>query len=892
MQGNEIRTLFLRFFQEREHQIVPSSSLIAPVPGLLLTNAGMNQFVPYFLGHAEPPYRRAASAQKCMRTPDIENVGHTTRHLTFFEMLGNFSFGDYFKKEAIRWSHELVTDGYGIDHDRLWVTVFETDDQAAQLWIDEVGVSPERIVRRGKFDEHGEPANFWWTHTAGPCGPCSEIYVDRGPEFGPAGGPDVDEERFLEIWNLVFMQDECDEHSNVIRELPKKNIDTGSSLERVAMIIQGVPTVFDTDLLRPLVEVGERLAGIRYGSDDRSDVSLRVLAEHGRATAFLIADGVLPSNEGRGYVLRRMLRRLVTHARRLGIDKPVMSEFVDRTTELMGAAYPELVQNKAFVHQVATSEEERFGSVIQQGLDVLHNAIVTPSTVEGKTEVLPPKVLPGDIAFKLHDTYGFPIESTIELAAEEGLTVDTDRFAQLMEEQRARARGALKKTGVTEDVLAEVAATSGPTEFLGYQSLDSEARVVGIVVNGSRSEAAGEGRAVEVVLDRTPFYAEGGGQVGDAGTIRTASGLIEVTDTKPGPGGIIVHEGVVSEGEVRQGEDAQAVVNADRREAAARSHTATHVLHHTVRQSLGEHARQAGSLVAPGRLRFDFTHYEALPRSALEEIEYLSNRRLADDSPVRAYETTKDFAQSQGAIALFGEKYGDIVRVVEVGDYSIELCGGTHVRHTGEVGLIRLVSEGSIGSGFRRIEALTGPDALKQVNAERRLLEEVAEAIGAGDPATAPERARHAVARIKELESELGKLRRAEQQDELERLASTAMDVSGIKLVLARMNGRDEGEIRELAGRLANRLAGKGNEPAAVVLGTAGGRGARLVASVTGGLAGRISARQLLEEASKMIGGGVGGKDRLAMAGGPRSDAVDQALAGIPARLQVLLTGA
>jgi len=887
MQGTEIRKLFLRFFEERGHRIVPSSSLIAPPEtGLLLTTAGMVQFIPYFLGIQDAPYPRAASSQKAFRTTDIENVGHTARHLTLFEMLGNFSFGDYFKKEAIAWAHELITQGYGIDHDRLWVTVYETDDEAVEYWAG-VGVREERVVRRGKVDAHGEPANFWWTHKAGPCGPCSEIYVDRGAKYGPEGGPEVDEERFLEIWNLVFMQYECDDESNIIRDLPKQNVDTGSSLERVAMVLQEVDSFYETDLMRPLLDTAQRLAEKAYGKDERDDVSLRIVAEHGRATTFLMADGVLPSNEGRGYVLRRMLRRLVTHARKLGIDEPVMPDLVEATVQLMGEAYPELVANKAFVLQVAASEEERFVSALHQGLSVLSQT--TDAILSKPAES---KVLPGDVAFKLHDTYGFPLELTLELAEEQGLKVDTEAFARLMEEQRGRARDALKKGGIAEDVLGEIASTVGPTDFLGYERLSSDARLAGIVVDGSGSETAGEGQRVEVVLDRTPFYAEGGGQVGDAGTIRTHGGLIEVTDTRPGPGGTIVHEGVVSEGEVRQGEEAEAVVNADRREAAARSHTGTHVLHHTIRQFLGEHARQAGSLVAPGRLRFDFTHYEAVPQDALEEIEYLANRRLADDSPVRAYETTKDFAQSQGAIALFGEKYGDIVRVVEVGDYSIELCGGTHVRHTGEVGLMRLVSEGSIGSGFRRIEALTGPDALRQVNVERRLLEEVAEAIGAGDPTTAPERARHAVARIKELESELGKLRRAEQTGELERLADTALDVAGIKLVLARMNGRDEGELRELAAKLSNRLSGQGVEQGAVVLGTAGAKGARLIAAVTPGLFARINARQLLEEASEVIGGGVGGKDRLAMAGGPKSDALDQALAGIPDRIQALLTGA
>jgi alanyl-tRNA synthetase len=884
MKGNEIRSLFLRFFEERGHRIAPSSSLIAPPEtGLLLTTAGMVQFIPYFLGIQEPPYPRAASSQKSFRATDIENVGHTSRHLTFFEMLGNFSFGDYFKRDAIAWAHELITKSYGIDHDHLWVTVFETDEEAVEHWA-EVGITGERVVRRGKVDKHGEPANFWWTHAAGPCGPCSEIYVDRGPEYGPEGGPDVDEERFLEIWNLVFIQYECDDQANIIRDLPRKNVDTGSSLERVAMILQGVDSFYETDLVRPLLDTAQLLAGKEYGATEPDDVSLRIMAEHGRATTFLIADGVLPSNEGRGYVLRRMLRRLVTHARRLGIEKPVMPDLVDVTVRVMGESYPELVQNQAFILQVATSEEERFGATYRLGMELFSKQVEIQRKKRNG-------VFPGEAAFRLHDTYGFPIESTIELAEEAGLSVDTDAFARLMEEQRGRARDAAKKV-VAEDALAEIASTVGPTEFLGYERVESEARVTGLVVDGSRSASAQEAQRVEVVLDRTPFYPEGGGQVGDAGSIRTPDGLIDVTDTRPGPGGTIVHEGVVSAGEVREGDEVLAAVDPERREAAARSHTGTHVLHHTIRQFLGDHARQAGSLVAPGRLRFDFTHFEAVPPTALEQIEYLANQRLADDSPVRAYETTKDFAQSQGAIALFGEKYGDIVRVVEVGDYSIELCGGTHVRHTGEVGLLRVVSEGSIGSGFRRIEALTGPDALKQVNLERRLLEEVAEAVGAGDPSLAPDRARQAVARIKELESELGKLRRAEQKGEVDRLAASALDVAGIKLVLARMSGRDEGELRDLASKLANRLASNGTDRGAVVLGTAGDRGARLVASVTGPLAGSITARQLLEEASKVIGGGVGGKDRLAMAGGPRTDALDQALAGIPDRLQSLLSGA
>ncbi|TMK84907.1 MAG: alanine--tRNA ligase [Actinobacteria bacterium] len=882
MRGDEIRRRFLSFFEEQGHRAVPSSSLIAPIPGLLLTNAGMNQFVPYFLGQEEPPYPRAVTCQKVFRTPDIDHVGHDARHMTFFEMLGNFSFGDYFKREAIRWAHELVTEGYGIDHDLLWVTVYESDDEAAELWVEEAGLSPDRLVRRGKFDPTGEPANFWWTHTAGPCGPCSEIYVDRGPRFGPDGGPDVDEERFLEIWNLVFMQDECDENADVIRELPKKNIDTGSSLERVAMVVQRAGSVFETDLFRPLVQTAERVTGRAYGTDERTDISLRILAEHGRACTFLIGDGVLPSNEGRGYILRRMLRRLVTHARKLGVERPVLADLVETTAEIMGQTYPELRSNKAFILQVAASEEERFAGTYRQGM-TLFESEVSKAKGAGST------TLPGAVAFRLHDTYGFPRELTVEAAVEEGLSVDADEFERLMEEQRTRAREAAKKGGGVDAGLAEVAKGAGPSEFLGYERLESEARLKGLLRDGSPAEAASEGQRVRFVLDRTPFYAEGGGQVGDTGMVRGPSGVIEVTDTQPGPGGTIVHEGVVASGEVRQGEEMSASVDAPRREAAARSHTATHVLHHTLRSLVGEHARQAGSLVAPGRLRFDFTHFEPVSTDALEEIEHLANTRLAEDQPTRAYETTPDFARSQGAIALFGEKYGDLVRVVEIGDYSIELCGGTHVHHTGEVGLIRVLSEGSIGSGLRRIEALTGPDGLKQANVERRLLDEVTEALGAGDPAQAPERVRQVMARIKQLESELGKIRRAEQGAEVEQLLQRATDVDGVKLVLDALPGREAGDLRELALRLRNRLV---HQPAAVVLVGPGSGKTLLVAALTDDLLSRgLTAGALLEPAAKALGGNAGGKPELAMGGGPRSEAAGDAMKSIPARLQQLLAG-
>ena len=875
MEGDRIREEFLRFFEERGHKRVPSSSLIPPPEsGLLLTNAGMNQFIPYFLGHAPAPFPRATTDQKCFRALDIDNVGHTARHLTFFEMLGNFSFGDYFKAEAVAWAFELVTEGYGIDPDRIWVTVLEEDADAVAAW-DAVGLPSSRIVRRGKLDETGEFANFWSTHAAGPCGPCSEIFVDRGSRFGPDGGPDVDEERFMEIWNLVFIQDETDDGVNVIGPLPAKNIDTGSGLERVATVLQGVDNVFETDLLGPLLEVAESLAGRKHGLDERDDVSLKVIAEHGRATTFLIADGIQPSNEGRGYVLRRMLRRVVSHARRMGIQRDVMPPLVARTVERFGHAHPELVENRSYIEQVVTSEEERFAGTLRQGMTLFEAEI-------GK--VAQTRRLPGDVVFMLHDTFGFPKELTRELAAETGLEIDEARFDELMAEQRERSRSAAK--GRAEEQLAEVATEAGKTEFVGYQTLESDGRVLALIGPGGRGPVAGEGEEVRFVLDRTPFYAESGGQVGDQGVVRTPGGTIDVTDTRFGPGDIIVHTGVVGSGEVREGEEVHGEVDAARREATARAHTATHIVHWTLRHALGDHARQAGSLVAPGRLRFDFSHHSAVPRDVLEEAEELANRRLAEDGQVTIYETTLDEAKNQGAIALFGEKYGDFVRVVEVGDYSVELCGGTHVHHTGEIALVRILHETSIGAGMRRVEALVGPDALREINMERDLLYAVARELGT-DPKGALERARHYAERVRELESELGKQAKQELRDRAQQLASGARVVEGAKLVIAAVDA-DADELRVLAHDVANRL--EGPDGAAVALGT-GQRGkALLVAASTKNLIARgVVAPALLEPAANIVGGGKGGKPNLAFSGGPKGDAFQEALDAVEPRLKELL---
>jgi alanyl-tRNA synthetase len=876
MDGNAIRETFLRFFAERGHRRVPSSSLIPPPEsGLLLANAGMNQFIPFFLGQAEPPFNRATSSQKCFRANDIENVGHTARHMTFFEMLGNFSFGDYFKTEAAAFAYELVTEGYGIDPERLWVTRYTTDEEAADIWADHVGVPRDRIVTRGKED------NYWWTHAAGPAGPCSEIYVDRGPKYGPEGGPAVDEERFIEIWNLVFMQEEVDGDANVVAPLPSRNIDTGSGLERVATVLQDVDNAFETDLFRPLIEVAESLSGRRHGVDASTDVSLKVVAEHARATTFLIADGVQPSNEGRGYILRRMLRRVVSHARRLGIEGGVLHPMIAVVVEQMGEAYPELVDNRAYIESVAESEEGRFGATLRQGMVLFEEA--AGSLGDGGR-------FPGETAFRLHDTHGFPLELTAELAEERGLEVDVDRFGELLEDQRRRAKEAVKRQDMTVDALGEAIARMTGQEFVGYERLDADTTIASLIGPDGPLEVASEGTPVRVLLPVTPFYAEGGGQIGDSGVIRTSGGRIRVTDTQPGPGGVHVHSGTVESGEVRTGDDAHAEVDAGAREATARSHSATHVVHWTLRHLLGEHARQAGSLVAPGRLRFDFSHHSALGRDQLEEAEFTANSKLAADDAVRAYETTMDYARSQGATALFGEKYGDIVRVVEIGDYSRELCGGTHVPHTGKVAVVRVLHEASIGAGMRRIEALVGPDALRHINAEHRLLEEVAHALGAGDPEQAPERARRAVERVKQLESELGKLRRGDRAAVVEGLAAKAEPVGDATLVVSAVPGEDVNGVRELALALRDGMERQG--PGAVVLGTADD-GAKLVAALTTSLVDRgVTARALLEPAAKAIGGGAGGgKPHLAIAGGRDADALEQALGTVPARLAELLAG-
>ena len=867
MDGNRIRETFLSFFEGRGHTRVRSSSLIAsPESGLLLTGAGMEQFIPYFLGQIEPPFRRAVSVQKCFRANDIENVGRTDRHLTFFEMLGNFSFGEYFKAESCAWGLELVTEGYGIDRDRLWVTVYETDDETIGIWQG-LGIPASRIVRRGKAD------NYWWTHAAGPGGPCSEIFVDRGPAYGPDGGPEVDEDRFMEIWNHVFTQDEVDARGDVVGELPAKNIDTGSSVERVAVVLQDVGSFFETDLFRPILERIQSMSGRHYGADEQHDVSIRIVGEHARATAFLIADGVQPSNEGRGYILRRMLRRAVSHARRLGIEGDVMVPIVDDVVAGFGEAYPELVENRAFVEQVMASEEERFSATLRQGMERFGDAV-------GKAGDA--RRVAGDDVFLLHDTFGFPPELVAELAEDQGLDVDMDRYHQLMDEQRERARRAATKVEVGLE-----AGTVPATEFVGYGQPEAESPIEVLLDDDHRQlDVAEEGQRVAVFLGRSPFYAESGGQVGDRGEIRTQTGTIRIDDAQwAGPA--IMHIGTVGSGEIRAGQDAIAEIDRLRREATARAHTSTHIVHATLRHMLGEHARQAGSLVAPGRLRFDFPNPTAVPDETLRESELEVNRRLAADDAVRIFETTMAEAKALGAVALFGEKYGDIVRVAEIADYSRELCGGTHVAHTGNIAVVRFMSEGSIGAGMRRLEAAVGPDALREINAERELLRGLVEALGSKDPRAALEQARRVIDENKRLRTELGKLRKGDRDTVIASLADGAEQVDGLALVVSEVPGEDPGGLRDLAQKIRDKLSAG---PAVVVIGNAEGGKPLLVAAATGAAVERgVTAPALLQQAATVIGGGAGGKDVLANAGGKHPERLAEALGTIPGRVRELL---
>jgi alanyl-tRNA synthetase len=853
--ADELRSAFTDFFAARGHQIVPSASLIPHDPTVLFTVAGMVPFKPYFVGDEAAPFKRAASSQKCARAGgkhnDLDDVGRTKRHLVFFEMLGNFSFGDYFKHEAIPWSWELVTEAFGFDGDRLWITVHESDDEAEAIWHEQVGVPMDRIQRLGDKD------NFWQMGDTGPCGPCSEIHIDRGPSFGPEGGPlnDPHGDRFMEFWNLVFMQyNQAPDGSRTL--LPKPSIDTGAGLERILCLLQGVDAVWETDLIQPLIDTACSLTGKTYRPgdyDDRVSFSMRVLAEHARSSTMLVNDGVFPSNENRGYVLRRIIRRAVRHAYLLGTEKLVMPSLVETAIQVMGNAYPDVLANRDFILGVLTREEERFRQTLKTGLAILEDELVKQ-----------PETLSGSSAFVLHDTYGFPLELTEEIAGERGVVVDGAGFQVEMKAQRERAKSARKGAATGDDRLEayrEVMEQFGTTEFFGYQQGATESRVLAVLPGADPADGT-----VEIFLDRTPFYAESGGQVGDAGTIVGPTGRAEVLDTTFALPGLRRHVARIVEGAIEAGASVTAAFDVERRDATRRNHTGTHLLHHALRQVLGDHVKQAGSLVGPDRLRFDFSHYEALTDDEVARIEEIANRETLANVPVRAFETTKDEALAMGAVAFFGDKYGDIVRVLEAGS-STELCGGTHVRATGDIGTIKIVSESSIGSNLRRIEAVTGTNAVHLLQRDEAVITDVARLVGSNrdDLLTGVQRR---LDEIKSLQDEMRALRSKLATGRAAELATVADGGT----VIARVDDLAPGDLRELA------IAVRAHSGIDVVVlgGVSNTGGVTLVAAVTP-TSGRV-AGDLIKNAAKAVGGGGGGKGDIATAGGKRPEGLDEAL--------------
>ncbi len=889
MDSLTIRETFLSFYEERGHRRYSSAPLIPNDPTLLLTIAGMVPFKPYFLGDAKPPHPRATSFQKCVRTNDIENVGRTTRHLSMFEMLGNFSFGDYFKREAIRYAWELSIGPMGLDPERIWATIHESDDESEAIWLEETGVPPERIQRVGAPEGStrlDDSDNFWSLGGPGPCGPCSELHYDRGPDWGEAGGPETNGERYLEYYNLVFMQYEQDDDGNVVGDLPAQSVDTGLGLERMALLKQGVSDVFATDLFVPLIERASELTGKTYGADAEADVSLRVLAEHARTSAFLIADGVLPSKEGRGYVLRRLLRRAIRHGQLLGLKvgdgDQVILPMIEAVIASNRASYPDLERQRQLITRVAGAEEADFGQRLRDGLDRLEQVIETldndaEGTADAKGTNVAPRQFPGDAAFELHDTFGFPIELTAEIAEDAGLPLDRDAFDELMEAQRRRARAGAKKGGggVPVETYRVAAGLVGATDFVGYDGLVAEAELGAIITPDGLLQAAGEGDEVEIVLPRTPFYAEGGGQVGDAGILTTPTGRLEVIDTQEAIEGLTVHRARVVAGEVSQGQTVEATVHADRRIATARSHSATHVLHAQIKEAIGDHAQQAGSLVQPGRLRFDFPHFESLSDERVKEIEDSINDRVLRDPHVHTDIMSIDEAKAAGAVANFGDKYGQVVRVVTIGDFSKELCGGTHVPTGATIGTITIVREESIGSNTRRIEALTGHDALKFLSRERLVAEEVSRLLDAPTDQAAA-RVKALMERLRAAEKELAKARGAGLSQQAKQLADEAVREDGLAIVVARVDGLAMDDLRSLAGEVRGHLDSKG----VVVIGSATDDGkAQLVAALTKDLADAgVEARPILHPAAQVVGGGAGGKGDLAQAGGKQGDKLDEAL--------------
>jgi alanyl-tRNA synthetase len=848
--ADHLRAAFTRFFVDRGHTPVPSASLIPHDPSVLFTIAGMVPFKPFFLGDEVPPWRRATSVQKCFRTNDIDVVGTTHRHCTFFEMLGNFSFGDYFKAEAIPFAWELVTEVLGIDGDRLWITVHESDDEAEQIWRDAVGVPADRIQRLGED-------NLWTMGETGPRGPSSELFFDKGPGYGEDGGPAFGgEERFVEIWNLVFMQSNRTV-DGAVEPLPRPSIDTGAGLERILPVLQGVDSIFATDLFAPMIETAESLTGYTYGEEERADTGLRILADHGRAMSMLVADGVLPANEGRGYVLRRIIRRAVRRARQLGVDGPFTPRLVDTAVGILGSAYPAMAEQHSLISDVVAREEDGFLRTLATGSTILEEELASGTAM-----------VPGDLAFRLHDTYGFPVELTVEIAEEAGVAVDLEAFEEAMDRQRVQARAAAKagKTVAGEQAYRSVLDTEGRTVFVGQRpdGYSAPARVVAVLADQD-PEHAGQ---AEIFLDRTPFYAEGGGQVGDTGTIVTETGTALVYDTVSALPGLTSHRAQVT-GELFAGQDALATIDGVRRDALRRNHTGTHLLHAALRTVLGDHVRQQGSLVDPGYLRFDFSHHGNVAPEELSAVAAMANADVLTDADVIVEETTKAQAEAMGALAFFGDKYGDLVRVVRAGPHSIELCGGTHVGALGMIGPITVTSESSIGSNTRRLFAVTGESAFDRIVAREGLLAEAA-ALLRTEPEHVPEAIDRLIERQRAAEKSLEQARSRELQSEAAQLSATASD----GVVVARRDGLDPDHLRDLA-QTVRTTAGL---RAVVVGGSPDGTRANLAVSADGAADPPVDANSLVRQVGPLLGGGGGGSAELATAGGKDPSGIDRAL--------------
>ncbi len=884
MDSVDIRSRWLNFFESKNslklsHTVVPSASLIASDPNLLLVNAGMVPFKPFFLGEVKPPYQRATSVQKCVRTLDIDEVGKTTRHASFFQMCGNFSFGDYFKEGAIALAWELLTKsisdgGYGFSEDKLWVTVYEDDDEAANIWQKQVGVPKNRIQRRGMAD------NFWSMGVPGPCGPCSEIYFDRGSAYGKEGGPIADEDRYLEIWNLVFMQNIRGEGGDknsfpIVGELPAKNIDTGLGLERTAALLQGVENIYEIDTTKMVLDKASALTKVKYGKDEKSDVALRVVADHARTAMMLIGDGVTPGNEGRGYVLRRMMRRTIRNMRLLGSQDLVIGELIKSSIKAMGPQYPELISGSERIMAIAQSEEETFAQTLKSGTSIFDLAATQLKSEKSKS-------LSADTVFKLHDTYGFPFDLTLEMAREQGLGVDEVGFRKLMNEQRDRAKAdaKAKKSGHTD--LTEYRAIvdkSGTSKFIGYENISAEATITGVLVNGKSVAEANIGSDIEITLDRTPFYAEGGGQLADGGKIQLSNGaVIQVEDVQSPLPGLIVHRGSVVSGVVKSGAPVVADIDLERRLAISRAHTATHMVHKAFREALGETATQAGSENAPGRFRFDFPSTSAVPISVLNDVESRVNELLIADLQVHAQVMSQDAAKAMGAIALFGEKYGDQVRVVSVGDWAKELCGGTHVARSGQLGLVKLLSESSIGAGVRRVEALVGHDAYQYLAREHVLLNSLTEIIKGARVDELPQRISELVEKMKSMEKELSAVRSAKALAATSQIANKAKKVRDINLIVEQLESEIAvDDMRSIAINLREKV-----KSGVVVLSTINSGKPLLVAAVSPeAIKLGIKAGDLIKIGSATLGGGGGGKDDFAQGGGVDVSAISKALTEI-----------